>query len=126
MVLLRISMSVPGPQRWNLTVEEAKALQAELRSRLDLKASSPLRGLHWVGGADVAYAADGKTLFGGVVVVTFPGLCLVEERWAVGKVTFPYIPGLLSFREAPIVLEAFSRLRQRTDIHKPNSPASNG
>lgn len=50
-----------------------------------------------------------------MVVLSVPELKIAEERWVKGKTSFPYIPGLRSFREAPILLMAFSLLRQDPD-----------
>ena len=100
---------------WDLTPVQARAVQNSLRTRISLKDSIALKKLSWVGGGDVSYARDGRTLFGGVVVLSFPDLVVVEQKWVVGRISFPYIPGLLSFREAPVLIHAFSRLRQRPD-----------
>ena len=48
--------------------------------------------------------------------MSFPELVVAEENWVKGRVEFPYIPGLLTFREAPVLLEAFSLLKQRPDV----------
>lgn len=84
-------------------------------AHISLKDSLNLRRLRWVGGADASYVQGDQTIYGAVVVLSFPDLEVVEERWAKGGVSFPYIPGLLSFREAPILLRAFTLLRQRPD-----------
>jgi len=67
-----------------------------------------------VAGADAAYDQD--TIYAAVVVMTFPGLEVVEKRCSVQEVPFPYIPGLLSFREGPAILEAFSSLTTVPDL----------
>lgn len=66
-----------------------------------------------VAGCDAAYA--GGDVAAAVVVLRFPELDLVEEAVARAPVRFPYVPGLLSFREAPALLRAFARLRSRPD-----------
>ncbi len=70
--------------------------------------------IHHVAGADAAYDQD--TIYAAVVVMTFPGLEVVEKRCSVQEVPFPYIPGLLSFREGPAILEAFSSLTTVPDL----------
>lgn len=102
--------------RWDVDVREAMAIQEKLRSRLSLKDRFVFRDIRWIAGADVAYDLDGDAIFGAVVVLSFPDLLLVEESGVKGKVEFSYIPGLLTFREAPILLKAFSLLKQRPDV----------
>ena len=99
--------------RWDLTPAQAVALQRELAARVE--ARSPLTGFRLVAGADVSSDRSGR-LIGGVVVVRTEDLAVVERQTAQMQATFPYVPGLLSFREAPVVLEAWSRLRSRPDV----------
>jgi deoxyribonuclease V len=73
------------------------------------------RPLRTVAGVDVSYEKHGDLFFAAVVVLSFPELESVEEAFAASRVTFPYIPGLLSFRELPVVLEAFRSLRTVPD-----------
>jgi deoxyribonuclease V len=100
--------------RWDLTPREAIALQQRMRSRL-VVAGGP-RAPHLVAGADVAYAKERGRCYAAVVVLRLPGLQVVEEAGAERGVEFPYVPGLLSFREGPAVLAAFARLRHRPDL----------
>lgn len=88
-------------------------MQRRLAARVDLHKRLPR--LRLVAGADVAYTTDGRAV-AAVVVLSLPHLETVEEQWSVGRVTFPYVPGLLSFREVPIILRAWSRLRTRPDL----------
>lgn len=67
-------------------------------------------------GADIAYDAARNLSFAAVLVFTFPDLDPVEAKWARGRIRFPYIPGLLSFREAPALVRAFRRLRTHPDL----------
>jgi deoxyribonuclease V len=69
-----------------------------------------------VAGADIAYDESRGLQFAAVLVFTFPELRLVETRAVRGRIPFPYVPGLLSFREAPALLRAFRRLRARPDL----------
>ena len=68
-----------------------------------------------VAGLDAAYLEKGVGI-GAAVVLRWPTLELLEERWAVGRVSFPYIPGLLSFREVPLLLKAFGELKRRVEV----------
>lgn len=99
---------------WNLTPPEAIALQKDLAARVDLR--SPLSDCKFVAGADVSYQRFGMWLFGGVVVLRAEDLSIVEERTVKQRVGFPYVPGLLSFREAPVILAAFERLQVQPDV----------
>lgn len=67
-----------------------------------------------VAGADAAYSQD--KIYAAVVVMTFPGLDIVEKNCNVQEIPFPYIPGLLSFREGPAVAEAFESLNTVPDL----------
>jgi deoxyribonuclease V len=99
---------------WDLDTTAARALQESLALRVDV--STPL--LHWdtIAAADVSYNKQRDTLYAAVVVVRAETFALVERVGVVGKATFPYVPGLFSFREAPIVLEAFARLSACPDV----------
>lgn len=64
----------------------------------------------------MAYATKGNRLFGAMVVLSLPDLAVVDQAWEEGKVDFPYVPGLLSFREAPILVRVAGRIRHRPDV----------
>jgi len=100
--------------RWDATPKEAAAIQRALRDRLVLR--DDLGPVRLVAGADIALDPRERLAFGGVVVLTFPGLEEVERQTAVCPLAFPYVPGLLAFREAPVLLEAFARLRSEPDL----------
>ncbi len=104
------------PHPWDVNVREAFAIQEKLREQLSSRDGFILRKIRWIAGGDVAYETGRDTIFGAVVVLSFPDLAIREEKWVKGKVMFPYIPGLLTFREAPVLLEAFSLLRQSPDV----------
>ena len=69
-----------------------------------------------VGGADVGFAADGEGAVAGVVVMRWGDFTVVERASAVMRVEFPYVPGLLSFREAPAIVAAGRKLKVRPDV----------
>ena len=102
--------------RWDVTVDEAIAIQRRLRAEIPLaKPDGPitLDQIRTVAGIDVSYREIGRAA---IAVFTFPDLELIEEVTATREVTFPYIPGLLTFREGPVVLAAFERLRTQPDL----------
>jgi deoxyribonuclease V len=101
-------------KNWPQTYQEAVALQQELRGRVRL---TPLPGPpRLVGGADAICDRQDRLIFGAVAVFTYPDLKLVEEVWAAGETPFPYRTGLLSFREIPVLAQAFAKLRQPPDV----------
>jgi deoxyribonuclease V len=100
--------------RWNLTPREAMRLQESLREGVELQ--DRFGEIRLVAGADVAFDPETEVAFAGVVVYRFPGLEEVERRMARRRLRFPYVPGLLSFRECPVLLAAFARLRTEPDL----------
>ncbi len=106
-------MRFPSLHSWSLTPSEAIALQKELAADIDV--GRPLIDLELVAGSDVSCNRFSKILHAGVVVWRASDGAIVETGKAVGESRFPYIPGLLSFREAPVVLRAFAKLRRRPD-----------
>jgi deoxyribonuclease V len=75
-----------------------------------------LRPFETVAGADVSYEIRGKWLYAAVVVVRTETWEVIDRSGVVALATFPYVPGLLSFREAPAVIEAFTKLTVRPDV----------
>ena len=94
--------------------QEAVAWQEARRGEVRVE---PLpRQPRLVGGSDASYSRAEKRIFGALAVFTYPGLDLVEEAALDGPCPFPYIPGLLSFREAPIIVEIWKKLTHRPDV----------
>jgi deoxyribonuclease V len=106
-------MHVPELHSWKLGYGEARRLQEELAGRVRLV---PLpKRLRLVAGADMAFSKDLGLFFAAAVVLSYPGMELIEQALVRHRSSFPYIPGLLSFREAPALLEAFRKLRHVPD-----------
>lgn len=98
---------------WNLTPREAVELQKKLRERVRLE---PLRKrIETIAGADISFNKFEATVYAGIVVLRLPSLEIVEEVGVVSETRFPYVPGLLSFRETPSVLEAWEKLKSEPD-----------
>ena len=94
---------------WNLSPREAVELQKTLRERVRLV---PHKGeIETVAGADISFNKYSPVLYAGIVVLKLPSLEVLEEVGVVSETKFPYVPGLLSFREAPPVLEAWAKLK---------------
>jgi len=100
--------------RWNLTPQEAMRLQETLRERVERE--DRFGTLQFVAGADLAFDPETNLAFAGVIVYQFPQLREVERRMARRTLRFPYVPGLLSFRESPVLLAAFEQLRTEPDL----------
>jgi deoxyribonuclease V len=73
-------------------------------------------GVKTIGGADVAYSKKGNLLFSAIVILSFPDMEILNMATANGKISFPYIPGLLSFREGPILIKTFQNLKLKPDV----------
>ena len=99
---------------WDLQYSEAVKVQQELRDRLILE--TPEINLRLVAGADVSYSKGSNEFFASVVVLEMPDMSIVEESTAKGQVDFPYIPGLLSFREAPVLIKALEGVKNTPDV----------
>jgi deoxyribonuclease V len=111
-------MKIEAPHDWNPSPEEARAIQRELADRLRLDLPFRLEETRLVGGVDDGYVRNeaGETAFAAAVVLSFPALEVVETATASTPVTFPYVPGLLSFREAPAVLKTIDQLARQPDL----------
>jgi|SRR5438552_6594848 len=106
-------MRICGLTSWNLTPREAVAIQRELAARVEARA--PLTKCTLIAGADVSYNRFSDVLYAGVVVLRMSDLAVIERQGVVTRTTFPYVPGLLSFRETPPLLEVFARLKSEPD-----------
>ncbi|MFD7627432.1 endonuclease V [Streptomyces sp. NPDC059851] len=95
---------------------EARAVQDELRNLVVLDEPGPSPGCGLVAGVDVAYDDERDLVAAAAVVLDAATLDVVEERTAVGQVSFPYVPGLLAFRELPTVLAALDALTVAPDL----------
>lgn len=101
---------------WDVSVHQATAIQRHLAQQVQLDENPELTELDIVAGVDVGFEDEGRTTRAAVAVLDFPSLHLVEQSIARIPTNFPYIPGLLSFRELPAVLEAIQQLMQRPQI----------
>jgi deoxyribonuclease V len=100
--------------KWNLSPAGAISLQKKLAPRVIPRGR--LKNIRLVAGCDISSSIYSDEARAGAVVLSFPGLEVVEEKVVKGRVNFPYIPGLLSFREGPLLLEAFSLLKSDPDV----------
>ena len=108
-------MQIKQRHNWNLTISEAKIIQEELRKEVitEDRFEEPVK---YVAGVDMGFEADGTISRAAVAVLSFPDLQLQEQSIAKRPTTFPYIPGFLSFREIPAVLDALEKINTTPDI----------
>lgn len=95
-------------------VKEAFRIQKELSQRV-VQTPDP-KPIHTIAGADIAICVKEKKLVCGIILFSYPDLEEIERAWTVSDEVFPYIPGLLGFREAPCVISTFGKLRERCDM----------
>jgi deoxyribonuclease V len=106
-------MNVTPLHTWNVTPREAIALQKQLAGNV---VQQPLAcKCELIAGADASYTRFSSIGYAAVVVLKTSDWSVVEAQHVVGKVAFPYVPGLLTFREAPLLMRAFKKLKHRPD-----------
>lgn len=108
-------MDFAAPAVWPQTPAAAIALQNELRSQIRLQDDLPAT-VQFVAGVDAGFEAGGTITRAAVVVLELPSLQLVDLALKKRPTTFPYVPGLLSFREIPTVLDALASLKIAPDL----------
>ena len=98
----------------NITLREAFRIQNELSQRVVRTSAS--KTIRTIAGADIAICVKEKKLVCGIILFSYPELEEIERVWTVSDEEFPYVPGLLGFREAPCVIRTFGELRERCDM----------
>lgn len=99
---------------WNLSPKEAVELQKKLREHISL---SPLhKEIRTIAGADVSSNRFSKTLYAGIIVLSYPHFKELDHAVIEMEATMPYIPGLLSFREIPALMKAWDKLKTKPDV----------
>src|SRR2546423_9873914 len=98
---------------WSLAPREAVELQTHVRARV--RVVHLKKKIETIAGADISFNKFDPAVYAGVVVLRLPLLEVVEEVGVVSETKFPYVPGLLSFRETPSVLEAWAKLKTEPD-----------
>lgn len=101
-------MKINHRHDWPLTAEAAAKIQEELAS--EVVTEDRLDSVQYVAGVDVGFEESGSLTRAAVAVLSFPDLQLKEHRIAYRPTTFPYIPGFLSFREVPAVIDALEKV----------------
>ncbi len=107
-------MKIPQDLDWNLSPEAAAEQQRELASKVIERDEFP--SPHQIAGVDVGFENENTISRAAAVLLTFPELQPIESGVARRPVTFPYIPGLLAYREVPVVLDALAQLKTEPDV----------
>lgn len=98
----------------SLSPIEAVAIQNELRSKIELK---PLdKPITTIAGSDISFNKYSETVYAGIVVMNFPSLQVIETVSVVDEARFPYVPGLLAFREVPALVKCWEQLQTKPDL----------
>ena len=106
-------MNYKSLHRWNLTPRKAIELQNKLKERIILKKIT-LNKVKLIAGVDVSVKDDLSKA--AIVVLSYPNLEIIETASSIVKTSFPYIPGLLSFREGPVILKCIKKLTSNMDL----------
>jgi deoxyribonuclease V len=111
-------MEIAEPHAWDVTPKEAAAIQREMSEQVSLIDAIAVEDIRVIAGVDNTYRKQVKrtTAYAVVVALDFVTMEVVETSFAVCEVGFPYVPGLLSFREAPAILDAFRGLKAEPDV----------
>ncbi|MBX4209439.1 deoxyribonuclease V [Candidatus Parcubacteria bacterium] len=97
-------------------ISPAEAIALQKKMREDLRIEPLDRPIKTIAGADVSLERFGADLYAGIIVLSYPDLRPIDHAVAKVRADFPYIPGLLSFREIPGLLECLAKLRTRPDL----------
>jgi deoxyribonuclease V len=109
-------MKVRNLHNWNVDYREAKRLQEELSGRLILHNDELPEDIRIIGGADISYSRGENLFFAAVILLDFATMDIIEVSSVVEKAGFPYMPGLLTFREGPALLKAFKKVERTPDV----------
>lgn len=107
-------MALTPLHNWDITPKQAVALQRELAGQVIHDRSLDLNAVRTVAGVDVSVSGGRSTA--AIVVLAFPAMTVLETVISQMDTPFPYIPGLLSFREGPVLVDALSRLNHTPDV----------
>lgn len=99
---------------WNLSPKAAVAWQRLNADRVETRPR--LEKVKVIAGVDVAFTRDKKRAICGIILFAYPGLAEIERVYATAPLNFPYVPGLLTFREGPVIEKAFRKLRHRPQL----------
>jgi deoxyribonuclease V len=99
---------------WNVTPAEAREIQQSLREKVIVQPLA-VDSVRTVAGADISFEWRSDIVYAGIVTVRLPDRDVIDQSGVTATAAFPYVPGLLSFREIPPLLEAWKQLNARPD-----------
>lgn len=99
---------------WDVTSQEAVAIQRQLRQRIQITPFNQPIG--YVAGGDISFNRGSDVFYAGFVVFRYPDMQLCGHSLVVARSSFPYVPGLLSFRELPALLQAWQQMPLQPDV----------
>ncbi len=109
-------MKIKKLHSWRVSTSEAKVLQQDLSQQLIFNFPFSIQNIKMIAAADVSFNRFSKFLYAAIVLIAFPTMELQSVHAGRFKANFPYIPGYLSFREAPPVLELFNKIESIPDV----------
>jgi deoxyribonuclease V len=107
-------MDILSSCEWNVTTARAREIQLDLAPRVSREGTVP--SPRFIAGVDISVSKRERTGTGAVVVLSYPDFELVEVATVTNRIEFPYVPGLLTFREAPLILAACDKLSVTPDL----------
>ncbi|MGD0779337.1 MAG: deoxyribonuclease V [Dehalococcoidales bacterium] len=107
-------MRIISRHGWRVTTKQAMAIQMELAG--EVSRAGKINAPRFIAGVDISVNRFSKRGTGAVVVLSYPDLQIAEIQVVMDRIEFPYVPGLLSFREAPLILAAFEKITLTPDI----------
>lgn len=107
-------MIIKAHHMWTTNIEQAKAIQEQLRNKIIKK--DDFNPIKLIGGIDVGFEENGHITRAAIAILTWPNLDVIEKIVSRGPTIFPYVPGFLSFREIPEILKALERLKNTPDL----------
>ena len=107
-------MKIKKHHSWDLTYQQAVALQKSLAAKIICK--DMFGTVKKIAGVDVKYIKDTNRFICAIIIFSYPTLEIIEIKYSESIPGFPYIPGLLSFREGPVIEKCFKKIRNVPDI----------
>jgi deoxyribonuclease V len=107
-------MQIVNRHSWQVTAAGAIEIQKELAGEISRVGNIP--NIQFVAGVDISVNRWTKTGTGAVVILSYPSLEITEIKVVTDRINFPYVPGLLSFREMPLLLKAFEKIERGPDL----------
>lgn len=99
---------------WDVTPKEAVAIQKDLKGQVTLE--NVVKEINHIAGADISFDKGSAKVFAGIVILKYPEMNILARSLVISEAKFPYIPGLLSFREVPSLPEAWKKLTIKPDV----------